>query len=55
MAIDFPSSPALDQLFVDAPSNTSYRWDGKRWASLVNAAAAFQIGYDRSASGFASM
>jgi len=54
VAIDFPSSPTLDELFVDAPSSTSYRWDGKRWASLVNAAAAFQIDYDGSTSGLSS-
>src|SRR5215510_13986726 len=31
MAIDFPSAPALGDLYFDAASNTQWRFDGQAW------------------------
>jgi cytoskeletal protein CcmA (bactofilin family) len=31
MAIDFPSPPVLNQIFVDPVSQITYKWDGSAW------------------------
>lgn len=33
MAIDFPNSPGVNELFTSG--NTTYQWDGGKWISLT--------------------
>lgn len=35
MPLDFPSSPALNQIFL-GPNGIAYQWDGVKWAALNN-------------------
>src|SRR6187455_3153697 len=31
VAFDFPSNPAQDQIFTDAATGVTYKWDGQGW------------------------
>jgi hypothetical protein len=35
MAMDFPASPALNQIYTDPVSSAMYKWNGFAWASTV--------------------
>lgn len=35
MAINFPSSPTLNQTYTDPNSGFSFQWDGTVWASYT--------------------
>jgi len=37
MALDFPSSPTVGQIFTDPASGLSWRWDGVKWMQIAAA------------------
>ena len=40
MALNFPNSPTLGQIYTDATSGFSYEWDGTVWKSFASASSA---------------
>ena len=45
MALNFPSSPSVGQVFTDSTSGNTYRWTGTYWKSYstVNPATDFDV------------
>ncbi len=39
MALNFPSSPTIGQVYIDTTSGFSYEWDGTVWKSYTSASA----------------
>ena len=42
MALNFPNSPTLNQIYTDSTSGFSYQWNGTVWISF-SAASSSQI------------
>jgi len=42
MAIDFPASPTLDDIYTDPTSGNSWQWDGTKWVSYAVDSAIWQ-------------
>jgi len=51
MALNFPDSPTLNQVYTDATSGFSYKWNGSVWISTYAAVDRIQI-VDDISSGF---
>ena len=51
MALNFPGSPTLGQVYTDSTSGFSYEWDGTVWISYAAAIERIQI-IDDISSGF---
>ena len=44
-ALDFPSSPAVGQLFQQSESQPSYVWDGTAWKLLAQPKGVVEAGF----------
>lgn len=44
MALNFPSSPSVGQVFTDSTSGNTYRWTGTYWKSYITANPATDFG-----------
>ena len=42
MAIDFPASPTLDEIYTDPTTGNRWKWDGTKWISYAANSAIWQ-------------